>query len=393
MNITSINSSSIHPFIGRPSAPRESRAADLAERLERQRTERHSLDADQLAAFRSYAADATADIEALISLDPERGDEQAAIGSEQIAPPRPGIKSAIDEAKEQAAKARADAVRAVETLLQNFEYLDRIGGGRKGRTDNLISVADLRTALQRQDTPKELRAAIEYVLNRPSLLEKLDIANKTVDVNPDGKFGRKDFEGYLADNKVEEKAPGKQPNPLLPPSYPDKRLTKESQTATAAQPEASSETPGPEVQAAIAKAKSLVGKDEDKDTQEIQDVTGIDPSQQPWCAAFAMNILEEAGVLDLEGLDNRNYCPSVVKWAKDKGIWGEAGSYQPKPGDAIVYDFEGDGKPDHMGIVENVTEDALTVIEGNAGTGVVKRKDNLSPTYKGIMGFIIGGKK
>lgn len=155
----------------------------------------------------------------------------------------------------------------------------------------------------------------------------------------------------------------------------------------------SSGTPGPGVQGALDKARSMLGLHEGRDRAKIQEVTGksgINPATTPWCAAFAMNVLKDAGVLDLSGLSNRNYCPTIVSWAKDKGIWGARGSYQPKPGDAILFDWQGDGTSDHVGIVEKVENGKVITIEGNSSNSVKRNSYDIGSSK--IMGYVIGGK-
>ncbi|HXE71184.1 MAG TPA: CHAP domain-containing protein [Candidatus Nitrosotenuis sp.] len=132
----------------------------------------------------------------------------------------------------------------------------------------------------------------------------------------------------------------------------------------------------PGTQAMLEHANRMVGLHEDRDTAAIQAVTGrsgINPSTTPWCAAWAMNLLEQHGVLNLDGLSNRNYVPTIKSWAQNKGIWGENGRYQPKPGDAIVFDWDHDGTPDHIGLVERVEGGKVYTIEGNASDQVLKR--------------------
>lgn len=151
---------------------------------------------------------------------------------------------------------------------------------------------------------------------------------------------------------------------------------------------------GPGVSGALDKARSMIGLQEGRDRGKIQEVTGksgINPSTTPWCAAFAMNILKDAGVMDLEGLDNRNYCPSIVSWAKKKGIFGQRGQYQPKPGDAIMFDWGSDGTSDHIGIVEKVEGGKVITIEGNSSNSVKRNSYELGSSK--IMGYVIGKNK
>lgn len=164
-------------------------------------------------------------------------------------------------------------------------------------------------------------------------------------------------------------------------------------TGSASGASGSSGTPGPGVAGALDKARSMLGLQEGRDRAKIQEVTGksgINPATTPWCAAFAMNILKDAGVMDLSGLSNRNYCPTIVSWAKDKGIWGARGSYQPKPGDAIMFDWGSDGTSDHIGIVEKVENGKVITIEGNSSDSVKRNTYDLNSGK--IMGYVVGGK-
>ena len=122
-------------------------------------------------------------------------------------------------------------------------------------------------------------------------------------------------------------------------------------------------------------ANQMVGLQENRDRAAIQQVTGrsgINPSTTPWCAAWAMNLLEQHGVLKLDGLSNRNYCPTIKNWGAKKGIWGENGQYTPKAGDAILFDWNKDGTPDHIGIVEKVANGKVYTVEGNSSNSVKK---------------------
>ena len=141
-------------------------------------------------------------------------------------------------------------------------------------------------------------------------------------------------------------------------------------------------------------AGSMVGLNEDRDTAKINEVTkrsGINASTTPWCAAFAINLMKEHGVLDTTGLSNPNYCPTIKSWSKGKGIFGDNGRYTPKPGDAILFDWQGDGTDDHIGIVEKVENGKVYTIEGNSSDSV---KRNVYPLGSSkIDGYVISGKK
>lgn len=145
----------------------------------------------------------------------------------------------------------------------------------------------------------------------------------------------------------------------------------------------SNATPG--VEAMLKDAGSMVGLNERTDTAAIQKVTGktgINPATTPWCAAFAMNMMRDHGVLDLDGLKNPNYCPEIKNWASGKNNYGKSGQYNPKPGDAILFDWQKDGTPDHIGIVEKVVNGKVYTIEGNSSDSV---KRNSYPLNDGVI--------
>jgi hypothetical protein len=138
----------------------------------------------------------------------------------------------------------------------------------------------------------------------------------------------------------------------------------------------------------------MLGLHEGRDTAAINSITkksGINAATTPWCAAFAMNLLKDHGVLNLDGLSNRNYCPTIEKWATDEGIYGKPDQYQPKPGDAVLFDWQRDGKSDHIGIVEKIENGKVYVLEGNSSNSV---KRNVYPLNSGkIDGYVVTGKQ
>lgn len=150
----------------------------------------------------------------------------------------------------------------------------------------------------------------------------------------------------------------------------------------------------PGVGGMLNKARSMLGLHEARDTGAINAITkksGINSATTPWCAAFAMNLLKDHGVLNLDGLTNRNYCPTIEKWATGKGIYGKPGRYNPKPGDAVLFDWQRDGTSDHIGIVEKVENGKVYVIEGNSSNSV---KRNVYPLSSGkIDGYVVTGKQ
>lgn len=84
---------------------------------------------------------------------------------------------------------------------------------------------------------------------------------------------------------------------------------------------------------------------------------------QPWCVMFVMWVCHCAGV----ALPTRTAsCTTLMRAAKAADMWVNSG-YQP--GDIVIYDWSGDGVPDHCGIVESVNNAQITAIEGNTAVG------------------------
>lgn len=80
-----------------------------------------------------------------------------------------------------------------------------------------------------------------------------------------------------------------------------------------------------------------------------------------------------------------------VQLFKKAGIWEEDGSVTPKPGWIIVYNWDdrtqpNDGYADHIGLVESVSKNTITLIEGNMDGGVVGRR-TIQIGYGYIRGF------
>lgn len=119
-----------------------------------------------------------------------------------------------------------------------------------------------------------------------------------------------------------------------------------------------------------------------------------------WCAAFV-----SADAILAFGIDKaKKYfplsanCVTIITKAKKMGIFVENDAYKAKPGDWLLYDWDeksskGDNKnsPDHVGIVESVSNNVMTIIEGNfrqaSGTRVVaERKVAVNGLH--IRGFV-----
>lgn len=96
-----------------------------------------------------------------------------------------------------------------------------------------------------------------------------------------------------------------------------------------------------------------------------------------WCDTTVSAAAIKAGMTDLIGTECG--CEEHVKIFKKKGIWIEDGTVRPKPGYIILYNWNqssqpNDGYSDHIGVVESVSGNTITVIEGNRGEAVARRK-------------------
>ena len=74
-----------------------------------------------------------------------------------------------------------------------------------------------------------------------------------------------------------------------------------------------------------------------------------------------------------------------IEWFKSRGQWQGKG-YSPRPGDIIFFDWEVDGKPNHVGIVEKTEDGYIYTVEGNSADDGCRAK-KYSITSNVIYGF------
>lgn len=109
-----------------------------------------------------------------------------------------------------------------------------------------------------------------------------------------------------------------------------------------------------------------------------------------WCAGFVSAVAIATGNTDNVPLEVS--CPRMIQIAQNMGIWQENDGYVPSPADIILYDWDDSGNgdntanPDHVGIVESVSNGVITVIEGNMSEKVGRRSLDVDGRY--IRGFI-----
>jgi hypothetical protein len=108
-----------------------------------------------------------------------------------------------------------------------------------------------------------------------------------------------------------------------------------------------------------------------------------------WCATFVSAVSIATGATGV--IPTECSCGKMIELFKKLGSWVEADNYTPQPADVILYDWEDNGKgdntgtPNHIGIVESVSNGIITVIEGNKGEAVARRQLKVNGKY--IRGF------
>lgn len=109
-----------------------------------------------------------------------------------------------------------------------------------------------------------------------------------------------------------------------------------------------------------------------------------------WCAGTVSALAIACNATDI--IPTEVSCGKMVELAQAKGIFVEADNFIPSPGDFPLYDWDDNGRgdnkgyPDHIGIVESVVGDTITVIEGNYKNAVGRR--TIKVNGKNIRGYI-----
>lgn len=110
-----------------------------------------------------------------------------------------------------------------------------------------------------------------------------------------------------------------------------------------------------------------------------------------WCAGTVSALAIACNATDIIPVEVS--CNKLIELAKPMGIWVEADNHTPKPGDLILYNWQDNGKgdntgsPDHIGIVEAVVGNEISVIEGNYKNAVGRRSKKVDGIN--IRGYIV----
>ena len=141
--------------------------------------------------------------------------------------------------------------------------------------------------------------------------------------------------------------------------------------------------------------KSWIGRKESDGTHKA--IIDIYNSHQPlarnykvkyndaWCATTVSAAAIELDYTDI--IPTECSCQKMIELFKEKGIWRENENCTPKAGWIVFYDWQdggnGDNKgwADHVGIVEKVVGNTITVIEGNYSNSVKRRELKVNGKY------------
>ena len=106
-------------------------------------------------------------------------------------------------------------------------------------------------------------------------------------------------------------------------------------------------------------------------------------SRVEWCAIFISWLANQIGVLGTS-IPKFSNVGDGIKWYKQRGLWREH-NYIAKTGDIIFFDWDNDGKANHVGVVEKVENNMIYTIEGNSNNDRCSEK-----RYDITSSFILG---
>ena len=246
------------------------------------------------------------------------------------------IDSKISAAKEQLEKAKANEEKAktAKTEAEN-----------KGKDDN-EKKTELETELETLNQEME---ELEKQLNDKATDERTELADKA---KTEVKAAQKEVDTY-------EKALTEAKNRENQKEYGNSDISEDI----------------------IEFAKKYLGYNEaDGSADEFMKAHGM-TSATPWCAGFVDYILENCGDYDkvadwYKNVGNKLYCPDVYASAQSANAVVDAS--QAQAGDLVLFDWEGDGTKDHIGIVTDVSGGVIRTIEGNTSDQVAQREYNAS---------------
>jgi len=96
-------------------------------------------------------------------------------------------------------------------------------------------------------------------------------------------------------------------------------------------------------------------------------------SRVEWCACFVSWCADQCGYIENGLVPKFAGCVDGANWFKSNEKWQNR-TYEPKAGDIIFFDWEGDGTTDHVGIVEKCENGTVYTVEGNSGDACKQRQ-------------------
>ena len=106
-------------------------------------------------------------------------------------------------------------------------------------------------------------------------------------------------------------------------------------------------------------------------------------SYSEWCAMYVSFCLNYAEIPETVVPREAN-CEKWIRALSQEGLYVSADHYTPRAGDLIFFDWEEDGRVDHVGLVEEAGGETITTIEGNSRGGVRRNE------YRADNGVIAG---
>ena len=83
-----------------------------------------------------------------------------------------------------------------------------------------------------------------------------------------------------------------------------------------------------------------------------------------WCAIFVSWVADQCGYIETGVLPKAENVYEIIDWLRIHDQW-QGRDYNPLPGDLVFFDWNNDGICDHVGIVEDYSNDTVFTIEGN----------------------------
>ena len=143
----------------------------------------------------------------------------------------------------------------------------------------------------------------------------------------------------------------------------------------------------------VTQAKAWLGKKESDGSFKV--IIDTYNSQKPlpvgykvkytddWCATFVSAVAVKLGYTDI--IPTECSCERMIALFKKMGCYIEGNKVIPEAGWVIFYDWQNNGRSDHVGFVEKVSGGQNHVIEGNKGEAVARRYIKTDSKY--IMGY------